>query len=146
MKTMSLIVLAALAAPAHAQFAKPDDAIKYRQSAMALTGAHFGRLGAMANGRVPFDAKAAADNAEVVALVSKLAFTGFTDGSGQGNTRAKAEVWGEADKFKTAASRQQEEAARLLAAAKTGNLDNLKAAFGETAKTCKGCHDNFRRE
>ena len=34
--------------------------------------------------------------------------------------------------------------AKLLAAAKTQNLDNLKAAFGATAGTCKACHDNFR--
>ena len=30
--------------PAMAQFAKPEDAIKYRQSAFALMGAHMGRL------------------------------------------------------------------------------------------------------
>ena len=36
--------------------------------------------------------------------------------------------------------------AKLVAAAKTGNLDNLKAAFGSAAPTCKGCHDNFRKD
>lgn len=36
--------------------------------------------------------------------------------------------------------------AQLNAAAKTGNLDNLKKAFGESAKTCKACHDAFRKE
>ena len=45
--------------PAVAQFAKPEDAIKYRQGALFVMGQHFGRIGAMANGRVPFDAKAA---------------------------------------------------------------------------------------
>ena len=59
--------LVAVATPASAQFAKPEDAIKYRQSALSVMGTHFGRLGAMANGRVPFDAKVAADNAEIVA-------------------------------------------------------------------------------
>ena len=49
------------AVPASAQFAKPEDAIKYRQSALFVMGQHFGRLGAMANGRTPFDAKAAKD-------------------------------------------------------------------------------------
>ena len=33
---------------------------------------------------------------------------------------------------------------KLAAAAKTGNLDNLKASFGATAGTCKACHDAFR--
>lgn len=36
------------------------------------------------------------------------------------------------------------ETTKLLAAAKTQNLDNLKTAFGATAGTCKACHDNFR--
>jgi cytochrome c556 len=49
--------LLAMSAPASAQFAKPEDAIKYRQSALFVMGQHFGRVGAMANGRVPFDAK-----------------------------------------------------------------------------------------
>jgi len=58
---------AATTLPAAAQFAKPEDAIKYRQSALFVMSQHFGRLGAMANGRAPYDAAAAAANAEVVA-------------------------------------------------------------------------------
>lgn len=38
----------------------------------------------------------------------------------------------------------QAEVTKLAAAAKTGNLDNLKAAFGPAAETCKACHDAFR--
>ena len=49
----------AIAAPASAQFAKPEDAIKYRQSALFVMAQHFGRIGAMVNGRVPYDAAAA---------------------------------------------------------------------------------------
>ena len=30
------------------------------------------------------------------------------------------------------------------AAAKANNLDQLKAAFGSAAGSCKSCHDNFR--
>ena len=51
------------ALPAAAQFAKPEDAIKYRKAAFNVMSAHFGRVGAMVQGKVPFDAKAAADNA-----------------------------------------------------------------------------------
>ena len=49
-----------VALPAAAQFQKPEDAIKYRQSALTVMGNHFGRIAAMAQGRIPFDAKAAA--------------------------------------------------------------------------------------
>ena len=36
--------------------------------------------------------------------------------------------------------------AKLDAAAKTGSLDNIKAAVGGVGSTCKGCHDDFRAE
>ena len=136
-----------LAASASAQsFGKPEDAIKYRRSAFTVLSTHFGALGAMANNRAPFDAQAAARHGEVIALVSHLPFAGFVAGSDKGETRAKAEVWGEQAKFRGAADKMQAEVGKLAAAAKTGNLDNLKAAFGPAAGTCKACHDDFRRD
>ena len=146
------IVLAGLLAgvigaiPAQAQFAKPEDAIKYRKAGFNIMAAHFGRLGAMAQGKVPFDAKVAAENADVLAVVAKLPLTAFVEGSDKGETRAKPEIWKEAAKFKEAADKNQAEIAKLVAAAKTGNLDNLKTAFGSAAPTCKACHDNFRKD
>ena len=136
-----------LATAASAQsFQKPEDAIKYRRSAMTVMAAHFGVLGAMANGRIPFDAQVAARNADIVAMVSHLPFAGFTPGSEKGETRAKPEIWTEPAKFKEATDNMQDAMAKLAAAAKTGNLDNMKAAFGPTARTCKACHDDFRKE
>lgn len=134
------------ALPAAAQFAKPEDAIKYRKAAFTVMAAHFGRVAAMANGKMPFDAKAAADNADIAATMSKLPFAGFVEGTDKGETKAKPEIWSEADRFKTAATKMQDEMAKLNAAAKGGNLDAIKAAAGETGKACKGCHDHFRKE
>ncbi len=39
----------------------------------------------------------------------------------------------------------QAEVAKVSAAAKSGNLDNLKAVFGAAGQSCKNCHDNYRR-
>ena len=150
MKIVSTLVFAgtvlALSAPAQAQFQKPEDAIKYRQSALFVMGQHFGRLGAMANGRIPFDAKVAADNAELVAEIAKLPWAGFAPGTDKGNTKAKPEVWADSAKFKEASDKMVAETAKLAAAAKAGNVDTLKAAFGATASSCKACHDNFRAQ
>ena len=136
----------ATALPAAAQFAKPEDAIKYRRAAFTVMGTHFGRVAAMANGRLPFDAKAAADNAEIATIASRLPYAGFVEGSDKGETKAKPEIWTENDKFKAAASKMQEEMAKLNVAAKSGNMDSIKAAVGETGKACKACHDNYRKE
>jgi cytochrome c556 len=139
--------LVTLAAPASAQFVKPEDAIKYRQSALFVMSQHFSRVGAMANGRVPFDAKVAADNAEVVAAMAKLPWAGFGPGTEKGgNTKAKPEIWTEQAKFKGGSDKLIAETAKLAAAAKTGNPDALKTAFAATADTCKSCHDAFRNK
>ncbi len=146
-----LMVAAAVAAmatalPAAAQFAKPEDAIRYRRAAFTVMATHFGRVAAMANGRIPFDAKAAADNAELATIVSKLPYAGFVEGSDKGDTRAEPKIWTEMDKFRAAASKMQEEMAKLNVVAKAGNIDQIKAQAGETGKACKACHDNYRKE
>lgn len=135
-----------MALPAMAQFAKPEDAIKYRKASFTVMAAHFGRLGAMANGRVPYDAKMAVENAEMVAIVSKLPWAAFGEGTNKGDTRAKPEIWQESAKFKEASDKMQAEMAKLAVAAKVGNLDALKAAFGPAAASCKACHDAFRKD
>lgn len=149
MKAIALFALAAaalsLSAPASAQFAKPEDAIKYRQSALFVMGQHFSRIGAMANGRAPFDAKAAQENAEVVASMARLPWAGFGPGTDKGApTKALPEIWTEQAKFREHADKLEAESVKLAAAARTGSLDNLKAAFGSAAGSCKACHDNYR--
>ncbi len=135
------------ALPAAAQFQKPEDAVKYRKAAFQVMGTHFGRIGAMASGRAPFDGAAAAANADVVAFVSKLPYAGFVDGtSGTEKGSPKANVWSERAKFDGEAKKMQDAVAALAVAAKTNNLDQLKAAFGNAAGTCKSCHDNFRND
>ena len=136
----------ATALPAAAQFAKPEDAIKYRKAAMTVMARHFGIVAGMAQGKIPFDAKAAADNADIANVVARLPFTGFVEGTDKGETRAEPKIWAEMDKFKAAATKMQDEMAKLNVAAKGGNLDAIKAAAGETGKSCKACHDSYRKE
>jgi cytochrome c556 len=142
---LAAATLMTLATPAQAQFTKAEDAIQYRKSALFVMGQHFSRLGAMANGRVPFDAKVAQDNADVVAQMAKLPWDAFGAGTDKGApTKALPAIWTEQAKFKEHSDKLEAETVKLAAAAKTGNLDNLKAAFGATAGTCKACHDSFR--
>lgn len=151
MKRLLLAVAAAgglaAAMPAAAQFQKPEDAIKYRQSVMTVMANHFGRVAAMAQGRVPFDAKSAADNAQIALEMSRLPFVAFGEGTDKGMPhRAKPEVWKEPAKFKASAEKMQGDMVKLEAAAKSGNLDAIKSAVGAVGQSCKGCHDDFRAE
>lgn len=135
---------AAVSLPAAAQFAKPEDAIKYRQSALFVMGQHFSRVGAMANGRIPYDAAAASANAELVAEMARLPWTAF--GAGTEGGKGKPEVWKEAAKFKEHQDKMVAETGKLVLAAKAGTIEALKAQFGATASSCKACHDSFRNQ
>lgn len=143
---LSAAMAVTLALPAQAQFAKPEDAIKYRKNSLFVMQQHWARVGAMATGKVPFDAKQAQDNMEIVSTLAKLPWAAFGEGTDKGDTRAKPEIWKESAKFKEAADKFQAEVAKVNAATKTGNLDNLKAAFGTAGSSCKACHDSFRKD
>lgn len=135
------------ALPAAAQFQKPEDAVKYRKAGMTMLGAHFGRIGAMAQGRVPFDANVAAANADLVVTMSKLPFAGFVEGtSGSEKGAPNSKVWSDRAGFDAGAKKMQDEVVKLAAAARTNNLEALKTAFGAAGGTCKACHDDYRNQ
>lgn len=143
-----LILVTAFAAhsQANAQFAKVDDAIKYRQSALFVMQQNFSRVAGMANGKIPFDAKIAAESATVAEFASRLPWVAFGDGTDKGDTQAKPEIWKEKAKFTDYANKMQAEMVKLSAATKTGNLDSIKAAVSATGGSCKTCHDAYRKE
>ncbi|NCP40232.1 MAG: cytochrome c [Rhodoferax sp.] len=148
MKKLTALVLSGLAlsvaVPASAQFAKAEDAIKYRKSALFVMGQNFGRVAAMAQGRAPFDAKVAAESANTAEFVGKLPWAGFGPGTDKGETKAKAEIWSDKAKFDDLAGKMQIEMTKLAVAARSGNLDAVKAAVNSTGGACKACHDDFR--
>lgn len=145
MTLLAVLVATSGATAAHAQFAKPEDAVKYRKNSLFVMSQHFGRIGAMAQGKVPFNATVAQENADTVAMLAKLPWAAFGEGTDMvPETKAKAAIWDQPAKFKEAADKLQKEAENLRVATKTGNLDAVKKAFSATAGTCKACHDQFK--
>ena len=146
---MTRLILAAViglttALPAAAQFKNAEAAIKYRQSVMQVQNHHLGRIFAMVNGRMPFDAKVAEEDAALLDTIDKLPFVAFIDGTDKGETNAKSEIWKQRARFDAAALKMQEDVAKLNAAAKTGSLDAIKAAAGAVGQSCKACHDDYQ--
>lgn len=149
MKKLSiLLVSGALLSPlwmstASAQFAKPEDAIKYRQSALVVLASQFGRMQPTIKGQVPYDAAAIKANVALVQTLSTLPWSAFGSGT-QGNSSAKPEVWSDAAGFKAAQIKFEGAVVKLSAAADAGDLDKLRAAFGDVGASCKACHDSYR--
>ncbi len=135
-------LMASLPITASAQFAKKEDAIKYRQSAFALMGNHMGRIGAVTKGEVPFNAAEVQKSAALIATLSELPWSAFGPGTEGG--KAKPAIWKEGDKVKAGADKFMKAAADLNTAAKSGNLEQIKKAFGATGQSCKACHDSYK--
>jgi len=135
---------AGLALPAAAQFARPEEAVKYRQATWSVLNLHFTRIGAMTRGRVPFDGRLALRDAEVVAALARLPASAFGPGTDLPNDHARPEIWTETQRFRELGDRMVAETTRLLTVAQTQDLDRLKAAYGAAANTCKECHDAYR--
>ena len=64
--------------------------------------------------------------------------------SDRGQTKLKSKALKNKNEFMQAARNLEDETAKLAASAKTGDLNAVKAQFGAAAKTCKGCHSEFK--
>lgn len=130
---------------AHSQ-AKPETMVKQRQAAMTLQAKYLGPLGAMAQGKMAFNADLVARNADYLNVLDKMAWDGF-DASTKGvKSRALPAIWTDAAGFKADQEKFQNAVSDLVAASKTGDEGKIKAAIGAVGKTCGGCHDNFREK
>jgi cytochrome c556 len=143
----ALAICVCFAAGASAQFRKPEDAIKYRQGVMEVMDFHLYRqVGSMVNGRIPFDPKAAAHSASVIATMASLPWSAFLPGTDSGKTEAKPAVWSEPAKFKDLGDKMQAQVVKLQAAANAGDAQALKVAYRATSDACKACHDAFTKQ
>lgn len=141
------LALAALACvPAQAQFAKPEDAVEYRQSAFTLMGNHFKRIKAQLDVSKP-DVDAIRASTALLEVLKLLPYEAFVPGTSDvGDTAAKPEIWTEQDRFKKLAREMQDRVAKLDEAARSGDVSGIRAAFNEAGKACKNCHDDYRRK
>ncbi len=147
MKKLMLALLGVtLAGGATAQM-KPEDAIKFRQSAYASMAWSMGRIKANVEGTYNKDEVIKAAN-----VIQSLANSGMgalylpgTDkGKGWQETQVKPALFTNkelAGKVATDFNREANEMARVAA---SGDAAAAKVQFGKLGGTCKGCHDEFR--
>ena len=149
MKKLSMLVVTATLASSmwagsvYAQFAKPEDAVKYRQAGLQLIASHFGRMQPVMKGQAPYDAAAIKANVELLKTLSVLPWAGFVEGS-QAGTSAKPDIWTDAAGFKAAQAKFEGAVDKLSVAANSGDLDRVRVAFGDVGASCKACHDSYR--
>lgn len=144
--TVFVVVGVLLAGAAYAQFAKPEDAIKYRKSVMFMIAKHFKSMGAVVQGKAAFDQKIFAANAEVVKTLAPLPWDAFLEpGTDKGDTTMSSAVFEKKDDFLKMAEAFQTDTAYLASAAQGADLNGIKGPFNAVAQSCKACHKPFRK-
>jgi hypothetical protein len=62
----------------------------------------------------------------------------------KGDTTLKTSAFEQRAKFNEGAQAFESKTAKLVDVSKSGDFNASKAQFGEVAKSCKGCHEQFR--
>jgi cytochrome c556 len=143
---VSIAVFAVMAGAAYAQFSKPDDAIAYRKAVMTLIVHHFKQMGAVVQGNAEYDKVVFEGNAKLVATLSTMPWEAFlSPGSDKGDTDMRSSALKDKDTFLKVAKDFEDASNNLMLTAAGGDLNTIKAAFGQTAQSCKACHGDFRK-
>ena len=137
-------LVTALSTPARAQWAKAKDAREYRESAMTLMGSHFGRMVPVVKGQIPYDKEKIKENVALLNILVNLPWAGFGPGTEGGD--AKDDIWLDPEGFKQAQDKLHANMKKLTAAADAGDFDAFRVAFGDVGKSCKACHDSYRKK
>ena len=103
-------------------------------------------IGAQLKGSSP-DVSLIQQHAATIARYGPQILTWFPEGSGPETgieTRAKAEIWSDAETFRQRAQAFESEAARFNATAQGGDVAAIREAQKALGKSCSNCHDRFR--
>ena len=130
--------------PPNAVAADVKGTIQYRQNYMNAIGGHTGALRRLKDGR--FSAEGHMHmHAEALAKLARDITLLFPQGTLEGKTDAKPEIWENWPDFEARAAESQQAAQALLEAVETGDAAVIDARFGALTDTCKACHRPFRK-
>lgn len=143
------LISGTVAFQAHAQQGpKPEQLIKWRQSAYQVLAWNTGRIKANVDGTYNKDDVVKAANLIAAIANANLGLLyppGTETGKGWHDTAAKPELWTD-KKAAEAGAAFQREANELVKVAQAADTGAVKAQLGKLQGTCKGCHDDFRKK
>ncbi len=121
-------------------------AIKARHAAFTLMVANIGPIGAMAKGKKPFNKEEFAMRAANLQALSDMPWEFFIADSNTGKSESKKAVWENPEDFKKKADEFKQEVAKLVEASKGDDQKAMFQQVGATAKSCKACHKEYKKD
>ena len=146
---LSAVLLAAVAAAAQAQGqpSKAEQALKYRKAVYQAIAWNFGPMSAMAQGKIPYEAKEFEMRAQRVAALTPMLSESYSpDTQSVTGSKAKPELWSNRADFDAKMKTLVDRSATLASVSKGGDFEKSKAAFLDTANACKSCHDKYKAD
>jgi cytochrome c556 len=124
---------------------KGEAAVHYRKSVYEVLAWNFAPMGAMAQGKAPYNAAEFTRRADRVAALAPLLTEAFPpESQAVKKTDLKADAWSNRADFDAKLKDLIDRSAALATVAKGGDFEKSKAAFFDTANTCKACHDKYK--
>lgn len=120
------------------------ESIKARKDGFQVFRVSMGAIKKVVDDNGP--ASAAVAPAEAIAQQAGRQLQHFPKGSDKGETKAKPEIWTNWADFENNMKSAEAAATRLAAAAKSGDINAVKAGFGALGGTCGTCHKAFRND
>jgi cytochrome c556 len=144
---LGLLAAAASASAQQAQQPKPEQLIKWRQSAYQVLGWNTARIRANVEGT--YNKEEVVKAANTIAAIANsglgsLYAPGTETGKGWHDTTVKPALFTDAKKAGEAAATFNKEANELAKVALAGDAAAVKAQAAALQRSCKGCHDDFR--
>ena len=147
-KTLAaLAVIAASASALAQQGPKPENLIKWRQSAFQVVAWNSGRIKASLDGQYNKDEVLKAANTIAAVANSGLGALfapGTEQGKGWHDTSARPEAFKDPKHFGELGANFAQEANALASIAAGGDPAAIKTQYGKLTRTCKACHDDFK--
>ncbi len=145
MQTKLIHITVTLSCLLLSQLALADKNLEYRQGVMNIFSWNLKPMSAVVKGEAPYDAEKFSRHARDLAAAANLdLLAGFPEGSDEGETDAKGEIWFDWKDFSAKFSDLKEKSAALEKAAASGDINQIRPAFGATARTCKQCHKQYK--
>ena len=142
------IALAAAASALAQQAPKPENLIKWRQSAFQVVAWNSGRIKSSLD--AGYDKTQVLRSANAISAIANaglgsLFAAGTESGKGWHDTTVKGEAFTNQTKFAELGGEFAKESNELVRVVSSGgDAAAVKDQFGKLQKTCKSCHDDFR--
>ena len=130
---------------------KPEDQITFRQSGYKFMAWNMGRIKAAITPGAQYNKDEVVQAANVIQAIAnsgmgKLYGPGTEKGKGWKETEVKPELFTDKEGVGKVAKAFNEAANEMAKVAATGDADAVKNQFDALGKTCKGCHEKYRKE